>query len=74
MSKRKKNDDHDDMLPEHDLSHGVRGKHAAAFRQTQRVILLDHDVARVFKDGRQVNNALRALAQILRDHGRRAKK
>jgi hypothetical protein len=64
----------DEMRAEYDFSKGVRGKHAAAFRQTQRVVLLDHDVARVFKDGREVNNALRALAQILRDHGRRAKK
>ena len=64
----------DEMRAEYDFSKGVRGKHAAAFRQTQRVVLLDHDVARVFKDGREVNNALRALAQILRDHGRRPKK
>jgi hypothetical protein len=69
-----KNSRDDEMRAEYDFSKGVRGKHAAAYRRTQRLVLLDDDVARVFKNGREVNDALRALAQILRDHGRRAKK
>jgi len=62
------------MLPEYDFSKGVRGKHAAAFRRSHRIVVLDSDVARVFKDSREVNEALRALARILERHGRRGRK
>jgi hypothetical protein len=73
MSKRKK-DDEDDMLPEYDFSKGIRGKYVGRVPSLARLARLDPDVAKVFADDKSVNDALRALAQILRDHGRRAKK
>lgn len=72
--KTDKSADDDGMRADYDFSKGARAKHAAAYRRAQRTVLLDPDVARVFKDPREVNNALRALARILREHGKRSRK
>jgi hypothetical protein len=56
--------DRDDILPEYDLSGGVRGKYAARYAEGTNVVLLDPDVAAVFPDAAAVNEALRALAKI----------
>lgn len=55
------NTDFDDMRPEYDFSGAVRGKHFKSYREGTNVILLDSDVAQVFRDSESVNNALRAL-------------
>lgn len=55
-----------DMLDEYDFSDGVRGKYAARYAQGTNVIVLDADVAQVFPDAESVNQALRALAGIIR--------
>ena len=60
----------DAMRPEYDFSSGVRGKHHEAYRLGTNVVLLDPDVAEVFRDSAAVNAALRALAQIARAHAR----
>ena len=52
------------MRPEYDFSEGVRGKHHRAYRQGTNVVLLDPDVAAVFKDSAAVNSALRAWAKL----------
>ena len=62
----KRGSDEDTMRQEYDFSSGVRGKHHEAYRQGTNVILLDPDVAEVFKDSAAVNAALRALAQVAR--------
>ena len=46
---------------------GVRGKHNEAYRQGTNVVLLEHDVAQVFKDSAAVNRALRAIMQVAQD-------
>jgi hypothetical protein len=56
-----KDEEDDDMLPEYDLSGGVRGKYVDRYRQGTNVILLDPDVAAKFPDSKAVNDALRAL-------------
>lgn len=57
-----KADDHDDeMLPEYDLSGGVRGKYVDRYRQGTNVVLLDPDVAQKFPTSKAVNEALRRL-------------
>lgn len=61
-------DDRDTMREEYDFSGGVRGKHHEAYRKGTNVVLLDRDVAEVFKDSAAVNRALRAIAQVARDH------
>ena len=58
--------------PEYDFSSGVRGKHHEAYRQGNNVVLLDPDVAAVFKDSDAVNAALRALARVAHAHAGRA--
>ena len=56
----------DEMRPEYDFSKGVRGKYYQRYRQGTNLVLLDHDVARVFRDSEAVNIALR---QFLAEHG-----
>src|ERR1022692_4760676 len=49
----------DDMLPEYDFSHAVRGKYYDQYRQGTNLVLLDPDVAEVFPNATSVNDALR---------------
>jgi len=58
-----KKDDIDTMRNEYDFSAGVRGKHHEAYRCGTNVVLLDPDVAKVFKNSAAVNEALRGVAQ-----------
>ena len=53
-----------DMRPEYDFSGGVRGKHYEEYREGTNVVLLDSDVARVFRDSNSVNRALRLLLDL----------
>jgi hypothetical protein len=43
----------DDLLPEYDFSHAVRGKHHESYRAGTNVVFLDPDIARAFKDSAQ---------------------
>ena len=56
--------DTDDMRPEYDFSGGVRGKHHKGYRQGTNVVLLEPEVARVFRDSAAVNRALRMLIDL----------
>ena len=58
----------DTMRPEYDFSSGVRGMHFEAYRRGTNVVLLEPDVAEVFKDAATVNSVLRVLAKIARAH------
>lgn len=60
--------DRDTMRDEYDFSGGIRGKHHEAYRQGTNVVLLERDVAQVFRDSEAVNQALRAIARVARDH------
>ena len=57
----------DTLREEYDFSDGVRGKHFAAFRQGTNLVLLEPDVAKIFKDSASVNSALRMLAKLARE-------
>ena len=61
-----KRNDNDEMRPEYDFSHGVRGKHYEAYRAGTNVVFLDSDVAQAFGDSAAVNQALRLLLQLAR--------
>ena len=52
------------MRAEYDFSKGVRGKYAKKFAKGTNLIALDPDVAKVFKDSKEVNAVLRTLARI----------
>jgi hypothetical protein len=56
--------DEDEMRPEYDFSGGVRGKYYEAYRQSSNVVVLDPDVAEIFRDSASVNEALRLIAKI----------
>lgn len=58
----------DTMRTDYDFSSGVRGKHFEAYRRGTNVVLLEPDVAEVFKDSATVNSVLRVLAKIARAH------
>jgi hypothetical protein len=64
--KENMNRDDDDMRPEYDLRGGVRGKFYEEYQKGTNVVLLDADVAQVFRDSETVNRALR---KYLSEHG-----
>jgi len=66
-SKRASRVDPDDILPEYDFSKGRRNPYAARMAGG-RIVVLEPDVAKVFPNASAVNEALRALAGIIRDH------
>jgi len=60
------------MRKEYDFSKGTRGKYAAKYKGGTNIVLLDPDVAKVFRTPRAVNQALRSLSQILKAQGQKA--
>ena len=56
----------DELRPEYDLRGGVRGKYYERYKAGTNVVLLEPDVAKVFRDSATVNEALR---QYLSEHG-----
>lgn len=71
--KRVEDEPEDEMRPEYDFSQlkgRVRGKYVERYREGTNVVLLDPDVAKVFPDSEAVNQALRALAQIIEQRSR----
>ena len=59
-------EDEDAMRPEYDFSEGVRGMTAQRYAQGTNVVVISPEVLEVFPDGAAVNEALRALAPVLR--------
>lgn len=60
------------MKEEYDFSKGVRGKYAKKYRAGTNIVLLDPDVAKVFKTPKLVNQALRSLAEIIKAQKQKA--
>ena len=61
MSPENEKEAEDEMRREYDLRGGVRGKYYKQYMEGTNVVLLDPDVAAVFRDSDSVNQALRAL-------------
>jgi hypothetical protein len=72
MNQESNNQRDPEMLDEYDFSGGVRGKYADRFTKGCNVVVLDPDVAQVFTDSESVNQALRALAEIIQHQSERA--
>lgn len=64
----------DEILPEYDFSHARPNKYAARYAAGSSVVVLDPDVAAVFPDAAEVNDALRALAGIIDKHAPRPRR
>jgi hypothetical protein len=60
------------MKEEYDFSKGVRGKYAKKYRAGTNIVLLDPDVAKVFRTPKSVNQALRSLAEIIKAQKQKA--
>ena len=66
MNQHVHQNDNDEIRPEYDFSHGVRGKHYEAYRAGTNVVFLEPDVAKAFADSASVNQVLRLLLQLAR--------
>ncbi len=66
----KRDPDRDTMRKEYDFSKGVRGVTATRYREGANVVVIDPQVLDVFPDASSVNDALRALAPVLRKQAR----
>jgi hypothetical protein len=74
-NRRHQKRDRDTMRPEYDFSRAVRGVTAARYKEGANVAIIDPQVLDVFPDSARVNQALRALAPVLRQQRRgRAKR
>ena len=63
----KKDNEADELRPEYDfgqMSGGVRGKYAEAYRGGTNLARLDPDVAAAFTTDTSVNEALRAILRV----------
>lgn len=58
----------DEILPEYDFSRSRRNKYAARYAEGSIVVVLDPDVAEVFRNAAEANEALRALASLIKGH------
>lgn len=58
----------DGVLPEYDFSRARPNKYASRYAKGRIVVTLDPDVAAVFPGAREANDALRALAGVIRSH------
>jgi hypothetical protein len=56
----------DGMRSEYDFSGAVRGKYYERYKASTNVVVLDPDVCEVFPNADSVNEALRALASVVR--------
>jgi len=74
VNHRSDSDENDTMRPEYDFSGAVRGRTAARYAEGTNVVVVGRDVLDVFPDGIAVNEALRALAPVLRRRRRLQKK
>ena len=72
QSRRRQSGAKDTIRPEYDFSEGVRGKHAAKYAEGTNVVVLEPDVAREFRTTEEVNETLRAVSRMLRQHRKRA--
>ncbi len=64
MNKKPETNTDDEMRPEYDFSGGVRGEYYEAYQQSTNIVVLEPDVAEVFRDSAAVNEALRLLTKI----------
>jgi len=52
------------MKQEYDFSNGIRGKYYKRYKSGSNVVVLEPEVAEVFKTSKAVNEALKTLLRI----------
>ena len=60
------------MRKEYDFSKGIRGKYAKKYKAGANVVLLDPDVAKIFKTPKLVNETLRSLTRVIKAQKQKA--
>lgn len=63
-------EDHDTLRPEYDFTGVARGVTAARYARGTNIVAVDPELRDVFPDSSAVNEALRALAPLLREQRR----
>lgn len=63
--------DRSEVLAEYDFGRGRRNKYATRYEEGTNVVVLDPDVAIVFRNAREVNAALRALVDVIQRYRKR---
>ena len=63
MKEKAKNEE---MIEEYDFSQSEKGRYFSRYKEGSNVVVLDPDVAEVFRDQRFVNESLRALAGVIK--------
>ena len=53
-----------EMAPEYDFTRGQRGRYAKRYAEGSNIVMLDPDVAEVFRDSETVNEVLRLLVKL----------
>jgi hypothetical protein len=63
-------DENDELLPEYDLDYSKSkpNRFAEKYKQMQRTVVLDFDVAEDYPSAESVNEALRFLSRITKQH------
>ena len=74
VNHRSDSSERDTLRPEYDFSKAARGRTAARYAEGTNVVVVGRDVLDVFPDGIAVNEALRALAPVIRRRRKMAKK
>ena len=73
-TRRSSPSERDTMRREYDFSGAKRGVTAARYAEGANVVVIDPEILDVFPDSRAVNEALRALAPVIRKQGKRRKR
>ena len=55
----------DEILPEYDFEKAERNKYASRYARGSAVVVLEPDVAAVFRTSSEVNEALRGIAGVV---------
>lgn len=75
MKKTNKPEANDELREEYDISKMqgvVRGKYTEQYKEGSNIVMLAPDVAKAFKNEKEVNEALRLLMNIAKSSSRRA--
>jgi len=62
----KEKEESEEMLEKCDFSQGEKGRYFTRYREGSSVVVLDPDVAEIFRGQHLVNESLRALASIIK--------
>jgi hypothetical protein len=74
LNRRPSPSERDTMRREYDFSGAKRGVTAARYAQGANVVVIGPEILDVFPGSRAVNEALRALAPMIRKQGKRRKR